>query len=317
MILFTLDRTLPYPNKGYLRWQWVGPGYKKKTYLSRIKEDKKGPINEQYVGPVFDYVGSQYNQVGFASDVIQATIADTPAAPVPSFNPIFNGKEGLVYAKLSDLAYKSYDEAVSGVPQYNLKAKQRIYDQGTDTHGFIASNDTTVVVAFRGTNSFRNIITDLLFKRKKIISSAQEYAHGGFVTALNSVYQSINTSIAQDLGNKKLIITGHSLGGALASLLTFRLSKEYRDSQPVLYVYGCPPVGDKSFSMFFEGKPSYVITIQGDPISTGLLVTTGPWVGLYKPMEEFYLPKAAGHSLSDYIGQLEKLNQKKLALIFE
>ncbi|XP_011407804.1 PREDICTED: uncharacterized protein LOC105315013, partial [Amphimedon queenslandica] len=144
-----------------------------------------------------------------------------------------------------------------------------------------------------------------------------EYAHGGFVNALNSVYRSIETSIADDLGNKRLVITGHSLGGALASLLTFNLSVEYRDSEPVLYVYGCPPVGDENLSAFFEGKPSYVITIQGDPVSTGTLVTIGPWAGLYKPMEEFYLPKAAGHSLSDYIEQLEKLNEKKLALIFE
>lgn len=314
---FISDSTLPYPNKGYLRWQWVGPGYKKKTYLSRINEDKKGPINEQYVGPIFDYVGSRYKQVGFGSDVIQATIADTPAAPPPKFDPIFDANEGLAYARLSDLAYKSYNEVVRGVRQYNLKARQRIYDRGTDTHGFIASNDSTVVVAFRGTASFRNLVTDLSFKQKKIISTSREYAHGGFVSALNSVYRSIETSIARDLGNKRLVITGHSLGGALASLLSFRLSVKYRNSEPVLYVYGCPPVGDETFSAFFEGKPSYVITIEGDPISTGLLVTIGPWARLYKPMEEFYLPRAAGHSLSDYIGQLEKLNQKKLALIFE
>uniref|UniRef100_A0A1X7TD99 Fungal lipase-type domain-containing protein n=1 Tax=Amphimedon queenslandica TaxID=400682 RepID=A0A1X7TD99_AMPQE len=262
---------LPYPNEGYLGWQWVGPGEEKKTYLSKITEDEDGPINEEYVGPVFDYIGSQYKQIGFGSNVIQATIADTPAAPPPKFDPIFNTKEALAYARLSNLAYKPYDEVVSGVGQYNLKAKQSIYDQGTDTHGFIASNDSTVVVAFRGTKSFTNAVTDLSFIQKKIISTSREYAHGGFVNALNSVYQSIETSIARDLGNKRLVITGHSLGGALASLLTFRLSVKYRNSQPVLYVYGCPPVGDENFSAFFEGKPSYVITIQGDPVSTGTL----------------------------------------------
>ena len=63
---------MPYPNTGYLGWQWVGPGYKKKTYLSNIKEDREGPIFQEYVGPVFDKSGG--SQIGFASDVIQTAI---------------------------------------------------------------------------------------------------------------------------------------------------------------------------------------------------------------------------------------------------
>ena len=301
---------MPYPNTGYLGWQWVGPGYNKKTYLSKIIEEKEGPINQEYAGPVFDTSGG--SQIGFASDIIQATISDTPAEPRPKFDPIFNVYEGLVFAKLSDLAYKDYDTVKTGVSEFDLEAVYRIYDQDSDTNGFIASNDTTIVIAFRGTASFTNAVTDLSFSRKKITSTSSEYAHGGFVDAENSVYGSIESHIQSNLGSKRLIITGHSLGGALASLFAYRISLTHRDSEPILYVYGCPPVGDADFSAYFKGMPSYVITIEGDPVSTGSLTTIGPWLGLYKPMEEFYLPKAAGHGIADYIEQLEKLQQKKL-----
>ena len=125
---------MPYPNTGYLGWQWVGPGYNKKTYLSKIIEEKKGPINQEYVGPVFDTSGG--SQIGFASDIIQATISDTPAEPRPNFDPIFNVYEGLVFAKLSDLAYKDYDTVKTGVSEFDLEAVYRIYDQDSDTNGF-------------------------------------------------------------------------------------------------------------------------------------------------------------------------------------
>ena len=256
-----------------------------------------------YVGPVF---GSSYGtQIGFAPRIIQATIANTPAAPRPIFDPQFNIHEGLVFAELSQLAYETYDFVQTEVRKFNLEAVCCIYDYVSDTNGFIASNDTTIVVAFRGSASFSNWVTNLYALRKKITSTSQVYAHKGFVDAQNSVYDSIKGCIQSDLGSKKLILTGHSRGGALASLVAYRVSLTHRNSEPVLYVYGCPPVGDADFSKYFRGMSSYVITIEGDPVSTGSLITIGPWMGLYKPMKEFYLPKAAGHGIADYIEQLE------------
>ena len=174
---------------------------------------------------------------------------------------------------------------------------------------FIASNSTTVIVVFRGTvlQSYKNILTDASFIPKKLIESDSVYCHGGFVDAFNTVYGSIKRYIRSNLRRRELFITGHSLGGALASLLTYRISKEFSESQPTMFVYGCPSVGGKNFSDYFDGLSSYVITNDGDPISTGKLIILGPWVGLFKPLEVYYLQKGAGHGIDQYIAQLKEL----------
>jgi hypothetical protein len=65
-------------------------------------------------------------------------------------------------------------------------------------------------------------------------------------------------------GKIPLYVTGHSLGGALASLFYYRLRKacdlddicDVRDA----YVFGCPGVGDTDFAMGFA---RYVLFLDG------------------------------------------------------
>ena len=116
-------------------------------------------------------------------------------------------------------------------------------------------------------------------------------AHEGYVKAVNAVYTSIEEKLKPHLsGQKQLFITGHSLGAALASLLSYRLSLDHPTCQPNLYVFGCPPVGDEKFSKSFKGSLSSVITIDGDPVSTGDIVSLGKNFDLHKPVEVKYLP---------------------------
>ena len=130
----------------------------------------------------------------------------------------------------------------------------------------------------------------------------------GFVKAIDAVYTSIEEKLEPHLsGQKQLFITGHSLGAALASLLSYRLSLDHPTSQPNVYVFGCPPVGDEKFSKSFKGSHSNVITIEGDPVSTGEIVALGKDFGFYKPVEVKYLPGKGGHPIVGYIEQLEKL----------
>ena len=221
-------------------------------------------------------------------------------------NPDFDKPEALRYARLSQLAYRQYSKVQEELSKYGLRAKMRIYDASTNTNGFIACDDFSVVVAFRGTElkSLGNIFTDAQVVPKPIVPGEKTKAHGGFVDALNTVYESIASQLESSIGKKKLFITGHSLGGALASLLTYRISWEHRDAQPTMYVYGCPPVGDSSFAKYFQGMHSNTITIVGDPISSSSVI--GSLVGLYKPGQEICLRSAVGHGISDYIKQLSK-----------
>ena len=285
----------------------MGNGHAGRTKLNYIKEEEEGPTNKQYVGPIFDDSSSAsvYMQNEIAASTIEATISATPAVPPPEFSPDFKKDEALLYAQLSQLAYQPYSEVIQELPKYNLVAEMEIYDKRTDTNGFIASDDASVVVAFRGTASWKDILTDLWFVKARINPDEKVYGHKGFITAMNTVYKSIEAKLMPHLGKKKLFITGHSLGGALATLLTYRISRAHDISQPIQYVYGCPPVGDMALATYFTGMDSNTLTIQNDPVSSGTLILLGEWTGMYKPNPVMYLPKTAGHGIADYIHQLE------------
>ena len=217
-----------------------------------------------------------------------------------------SNRTALRCAKLSQLAYKSYSVVLQELSKYGLQAEMEIRDRNTDTEGFIASDSSSIIVVFRGSSTEMDIITDMKFKPVPI-GPDLPLAHEGFVAAVNAVYTSTEEKLKPHLGQKQLFITGHSLGAALASLLSYRLSMDHPTCQPNLYAFACPPVGDENFCKSFQGRLSNIITIDGDPLSTGPVVKLGEKVGLHKPVAVKYLPEHGGHAVAGYIEQLEKL----------
>ncbi|MBI2570413.1 MAG: hypothetical protein HYV63_25720 [Candidatus Schekmanbacteria bacterium] len=68
--------------------------------------------------------------------------------------------------------------------------------------------------------------------------------HHGICTGLDHVYLDIKTWIAQQRGGRRLIVTGHSLGGALATLLMYRLMKDGATTpMDRFYTFAAPWVG--------------------------------------------------------------------------
>ena len=284
----------------------------KKLNCIEAKESGGKDLDMEYLGVIFDYIGKNYVQLGYANTTIEAVISQADELPPADFKVDFNKEEALKFARLSSLAYKNYSEVRKQLPTYGLKAAMEI-NKGSltaKTVGFVASNDASVVVAFRGTvlTSFRNLLTDVWAKKSPISPGNPVKAHLGFVSALDLVYSDVVGFLEKNSPGKKLYITGHSLGGALASLLGYRLIQDskYKFS-PIQYVYGCPPVAEPAFAYSFNADVSSTITITGDPISTGVLIRLSGLQNLFKPNEVKYLPKSGGHSISTYIEQLKKL----------
>lgn len=76
--------------------------------------------------------------------------------------------------------------------------------------------------------------------------------HRGFT----DIYASARDAILSVLGTlspeKTLYVTGHSLGGALATLCALDVSANSAFTTPRLYTYGSPRVGDPDFAKAFN-----------------------------------------------------------------
>jgi triacylglycerol lipase len=123
-----------------------------------------------------------------------------------------------------------------------------------DTQGFIASEENHIVVSFCGSESFQDWWTNLTFTSETGPFQGTQ-VHKGFQDALVPTLVRIasDTQKYNPSGTKQIWIAGHSLGGALAVLLTAML---VADDIPVagLYTYGAPRVGDNTFEEAFNQR---------------------------------------------------------------
>jgi len=121
-----------------------------------------------------------------------------------------------------------------------------------DTQGFVASNDDITLIAFRGSESLRDWGTNLNsmtdpgpFKNTRV--------HEGVLKALLSVMLDLTEAIVQRGNSTPLWLTGHSLGAALATILTGMYLERDRAVKS-LYTFGSPRVGNEAFRTQFNAR---------------------------------------------------------------
>lgn len=123
-----------------------------------------------------------------------------------------------------------------------------IWDSVTDTHVKITQSATDIVIAFRGTADVRNWFTDL-DARMVVAGSGGVKVHAGFHLALSMVFPQVEKIIKQAAAEKKRIwLTGHSLGGALALYCAWCvIANEKANPLTGVYTFGQPRVGNAAF----------------------------------------------------------------------
>ncbi|XXG61805.1 hypothetical protein AAC387_Pa05g0323 [Persea americana] len=134
-----------------------------------------------------------------------------------------------------------------------------------------------LVVAFRGTEQvkWKDLRTDLMLapaglNPERIGGDFKEevQVHSGFLSAYDSVRNRIMSLIklsigfvedgGDDMPKWHIYVTGHSLGGALATLLALELSSsqmaKYGAISVTMYNFGSPRVGNKRFAELYNEK---------------------------------------------------------------
>lgn len=120
------------------------------------------------------------------------------------------------------------------------------------------------ILAFRGTEatSLKDIKADVKAVTTACQTSGQ--VHSGFKEAFEEVRTPIENALEIITNDKPLMITGHSLGGALATIATKRLT--FKNGIAGCYTFGSPRVGDDKWISTIK-TPIYRVVNAADVVT--------------------------------------------------
>lgn len=162
----------------------------------------------------------------------------------------YNSRNAWWLMELSRLVYRSSvaDGSVRSdrpvlLQNAGLKETKVIANSAEGTHAAIISGPNFHALVFRGTGETTDWLTNLKFDYARW-PHGKGKVHSGFKAALDVVWDEIAKAIAPLKG--PLFITGHSLGGAIATLAGARIGRD--GVQRATYAFGAPRVGDATFA---------------------------------------------------------------------
>ncbi|GAB4815923.1 hypothetical protein N2152v2_002969 [Parachlorella kessleri] len=243
--------------------------------------------------------------------------SDLPAKlrrrPVPPSEPMFCFESALKLLYWCHYVYLKPGAAEGALPTalglYKLQSHDVFWARRHDTKCCIAWREGLILVAFRGTQSLANVKADIKAwravhppKRGSYWLGTRPMVHRGFLECYTAEgldaqvlekVESILMNAEQD-GSKqgagaelhwRVVVTGHSLGGALATLAALELQHHLttlHDCPPVkvsLYTFGAPRPGNRAFARDFAHRvPDAWDIIHSDDA----VASQGKFLVLYK-----------------------------------
>lgn len=167
----------------------------------------------------------------------------------------------------SELAYLPAEEGRTAFArQLGLDARLISVD---NTQAWVGSNDTNLVVAFRGTESPTTLdgLKDILLTDAMNLLVVPEGRlghdlaaagvgarfHKGFTDALAEIWVPLSSAVEEEIrrSDRPLWLTGHSLGGALALLAAWLFKRRMVPVHEV-HTFGAPMIGNRTASEAFD-----------------------------------------------------------------
>lgn len=155
------------------------------------------------------------------------------------------------YSNQKDIDFKSLD----------LKLIKWIEDKKSDTQGFVATKDKSIYIVWRGSSSKKDFQNDASIDKVPFIEGGEK-VHIGFKSSWKAVkeqtYQAIDIALKSLDGENNIdniIVCGHSLGAAVATLFAYSIYTTYKSNKIICCTIGSPRVGNKVFKTNFDKSP--------------------------------------------------------------
>lgn len=187
----------------------------------------------------------------------------------------------LLFAELSMIAYLPESEVLKAAKILGFDSIIYYDRDGSQAYSFI--NKTDHVIACRGTepNEWNDVRADL--DAATAVAETIGRVHRGFKREVDDIWPILEESLKSN--DKTLWFTGHSLGGAMATICAGRCMLSHIKSNPTqIYTFGSPRVGDKRYINFV--KVDHIRWVHNNDIVTKVPPV---WLGYRHTGEEHYL----------------------------
>lgn len=177
---------------------------------------------------------------------------------------------------LCQLAYESDDAKIARIARRWKLERAATFAQAANsalplsaTRGLIGERNGALIVAFTGTDPtvLANLVTDLN------VTISPSNLHQGFEDAAAAIWGEVGVRISRaGAAGRPIVLTGHSLGGALAAVTAERAVRELGLLPTAIYTYGMPRTGGASFAQSYNGSLGAVTyrMVYGNDIVTGI-----------------------------------------------
>ncbi len=186
-----------------------------------------------------------------------------------------------MFAELSWVAYLAEESAATVVDDIGLK--ETLFFERDGSQAYVFKTDTDCVVACRGTepNEWNDIKADM--NAMTAVAETVGRVHRGFKTEVDDLWPRLEESLMAN--DKTLWFTGHSLGGAMATICAGRCHLSHIESMPEeVHTFGSPRVGNRRYVNHVNLK--HYRWVNNNDIVTRV---PPPWMGYRHTGRQMYL----------------------------
>lgn len=161
--------------------------------------------------------------------------------------------------KMLESAVLLETDSAENFKDYEQLAYLEAESTNTECYVWRLQHRQRLLVTFRGTSDFGDVLTDISAIPKDL--GEQGRVHSGFHSAYASIKDALQATLALGCGGDaagwEVLFTGHSLGGALATLAALDVaqaptSTPLAGAQVLMCSFGAPRVGDDRFATRYD-----------------------------------------------------------------